>query len=110
MKIIVIEEVVEEVVETDFKLEEIKLKVACLANKKLEEIFPENYENDSIIKIFIDISSDPMKIMATTNSNFVESEIGKIKLNLTKANGEYSVAPIIIVWAKPLKKPLMSLL
>ena len=111
MKIIVIEAKYRiEIIERDFELEKIKLEIACLANKKLREMFPENYESDSIVKIFIDISSDPMEIMATINSAFSEGKIGKIKLNQTKANGEYSVAPIIMIWARPFKNPLMALL
>ena len=101
---------IEELLEADIGLEEIKLKIACLVNKKLKELFPENYEQDSIVKIFIDISFNPMKIMATTNSDFIEGEIGKIKPNITKTEDEYYATPIIIIWAKPFKKPLMSLI
>jgi len=111
MEIIIIEAKSEvKTVERNIKLEKIKLQVACLADKKLRGLFPENYESDSIVKIFIDTSSDPMKIIATTNSNSTESKIGKIKLGLTEANGEYYVAPIMMIWAKPFKKPLISLL
>jgi len=109
MKIIATEKIPEE----DIELEEIKLKIACLANRKLREIFPENYEEDSIVKIFIDIStsSDPMKIIATISSDpYTEGKIGEIILNLTMNNEMYSATPIIIIWAKPLKKPWMSFL
>ena len=101
--------ITEKIRERDIELEKIKLKIVCLANEKLRKMFPENYEEDSIVKIFIDISSDPMKIIATTNSGpDTEGRIGKIKLNIIKTEEIYSATPIIIIWARPLKKPLIS--
>ena len=93
--------------EIDPELEGIKQEVGYFAEKELRKMFPENYQEDSAIEIFLDLSSDPILIMTTTDGNpTTEGIIGKIELNLETFEGEYSVIPFIIIWAKPSKKTI----
>ena len=108
MEIIIIEaDYRAEIIERDIKLEEIKLRVAYLAENILKKSFPENYKEDSNTKVLIDLISSPIEIITITNNDpATENRIGKIELNLEIKEEEYSITPIITIWAIPLEEPI----